>query len=512
MGSMSGSRQRPAAAAGEIDMLNVWSRFCFSGSVLCAFLYIALCSFDISPWRLVPWRPEVVPYCLGMAGCFFLFCSGRWLRILPRMWPLAACLALFLGWAAFATWLAGKGYPDQVARYALRSLVKHWGIPLCFIAWSAMTFSLLPQARARSLFFAATMTLAALNAMHILGEIAANAGVQPVKSFLISINHLFRLEKIGHGWWPPVFWEGRIRGLFAEPSHLAFALQPALGLFLYKSLQQRIWLLTVAAWLGIMVLGSITSGLLSFAIVLFLFLLPLLHRLYRRHAQGFSLLLATFFFVILLVAYPAAQRKYQQIQPYMEATASISTYVQEAHEGKNPVWRPLQINLNASSLNTRLVTSWLDIDMGLAHPLGVGFFLRGFYWQPLDNCDLSRSGEIRGYVLQAKDDPFRAIPPLNQYTCTFAEWGWPGLFLFCTMLTCFLLWILTCARKRHDMYLWCMACAFTGMCAAFMVIPLVNSHMIFIFIGYLYSIGICREQETAPIHSRTNPSSTPRFV
>ena len=174
-------------------MLNAWSRFCFNGSVLCVFLYIALCSFDISPWRLIPWRPEVVPYCLGMAGCCFLFCSGRWLRLLPRVWPLAAGLALFLGWAAFAAWLAGKGHPEQVARYALRSLVKHWGIPSCFIIWSAMTFSLLPRARAHSLFFAATMTLAALNGGHILGELAANAGIQPVKSFLISINHFFRL-------------------------------------------------------------------------------------------------------------------------------------------------------------------------------------------------------------------------------------------------------------------------------------------------------------------------------
>lgn len=507
---MSGSGQRPAAAAGETGMLNAWSRFCFNGSVLCVFLYIALCSFDISPWRLIPWRPEVVPYCLGMAGCCFLFCSGRWLRLLPRVWPLAAGLALFLGWAAFAAWLAGKGHPEQVARYALRSLVKHWGIPSCFIIWSAMTFSLLPRARARSLFFAATMTLAALNSVHILGELAANAGIQPVKSFLISINHFFRLEKIGHGWWPPVFWEGRIRGLFAEPSHLAFALLPALGLFLYKSLQQRIWLLAVAAWLGVMVLGAITSGLLSFAIVFFLFLLPALHRLYRRHARGFSLVLASLFCATLLAAWPLAQRKCQQMEPYIDAAASLCAYVHDAHEGKNPVWHPLQINLGASSLNTRLVTNWLDIDMGLAHPLGIGFFLRGFYWKPLDNCDLARSGEIRGYVLQARDDPFRGIPLLNQYTCIFAECGWPGLFLFCSMLFWFLLWTIACAKKRQDRYLWCIACAFTGMCAAFMVIPLVNFHMFFVFTGYLYSISSSREQETSPSRSRVKSTSTPK--
>ena len=148
--------------------------------------------------------------------------------------------------------------------------------------------------------------------------------------------------------------------------------------------------------------------------------------------------------------------------------------------------------------------------MGLAHPLGIGFFLRGFYWKPLDNCDLARSGEIRGYVLQARDDPFRGIPSLNQYTCIFAEEGWPGLFLFCAMLAGLLLRSVSRAIKHQDIYLWCMACVFAGICAAFMIISTHNSHMFFVFTGYLYSISSSREQETSPSRSRVKSTSTPK--
>ena len=472
------------------DFLHIWRTFCFSGTVVCVFLYIALCSFDISPWNLLRWRPEVVPFAFGVAGCCFLFGSGRWLGLLPRLWPLMVCVAIFLGWAFYVTWVASANHSPDVASFALKSLVKVWAIPFAFIVWSAMSFTLLPETRARRLFFAAMMILASLNAAHVLGELIANAGLTSVKSFLISINHYFRLEKIAHGWWPPVFWSGgRARGLFAEPLHMAFALLPALGLFLYKSLSNRLWLLAVAAWLSVMVVGKVTSGALCFCILVLLFYLPQMFRWARSHRRlGGMALVASL--CLCLLGIVAAERKYRQIEPWVEAASSLRAYVRDAHAGKNPECPSLQVDLKASSLNTRLVTNGLDIDIGLANPLGVGFCLRGFYWQPLENCDLSKGGEIRGYVLQAKDDPARGIPHLNQYTAIFAEFGWPGLLLFCGMTGGLFLCCMARAVKYKDSYLWGLGCVFAVMCMDFMITSFFSSHMFFVFVGYLYSLVI----------------------
>ena len=67
---------------------------------------------------------------------------------------------------------------------------------------------------------------------------------------------------------------------------------------------------------------------------------------------------------------------------------------------------------------------------GLSRVLGTGFYLRGFYWQPLDACSLERGSELRGFARQAGEDELRRVPPLNEYSVLLAEFGVPGLLLF----------------------------------------------------------------------------------
>lgn len=45
------------------------------------------------------------------------------------------------------------------------------------------------------------------------------------------INYLFYTPGVIHGWWPPLFFPGRMRSVFAEPSYLALYLAAALPLF-----------------------------------------------------------------------------------------------------------------------------------------------------------------------------------------------------------------------------------------------------------------------------------------
>ena len=68
----------------------------------------------------------------------------------------------------------------------------------------------------------------------------------------------------------------------------------------------------------------------------------------------------------------------------------------------------------------------LDMAAGLSRVLGTGFYLRGFYWQPLDACSLERGSELRGFARQAGEDELRRVPPLNEYSvlevkCPFVE-------------------------------------------------------------------------------------------
>ena len=119
----------------------------------------------------------------------------------------------------------------------------------------------------------------------------------------------------------------------------------------------------------------------------------------------------------------------------------------------------------------------------------MGFYLHGFYWQPLDVCTLKRAGEVRRFVQQAKEDKLRRIPPLNQYSVILAEFGVSGLLIFCIGCIAFLWQSICFSVQNKDPYVYSMACTFLGMLGALSSVGMMNALIFPLFSGYLYAIS-----------------------
>ena len=227
-----------------------FSRLCLWGSMACAFLSLALLSFDVFPWFRDPVLPHRPTYPLGIAGMALFILSGQWrgrmkehLLLLGGISGLAVLAALATAWGLQS--VPGDVAPDVWTGFLLWTL-----IPLAFWLWWAVMFSCLPCEQGKRLFHAAVLLLAVSNLAHILLEVLANHGATGIKDFLISINSWFRFECIDHGWWPPAYFTDRIRGLFAEPPHMAVGLIPVLGVVLALSGAKRLWLVWSAGALS----------------------------------------------------------------------------------------------------------------------------------------------------------------------------------------------------------------------------------------------------------------------
>lgn len=55
-----------------------FSRLCLWGAMACAFLSLALLSFDVFPWFRDPVLPHRPTYPLGIAGMALFILSGQW--------------------------------------------------------------------------------------------------------------------------------------------------------------------------------------------------------------------------------------------------------------------------------------------------------------------------------------------------------------------------------------------------------------------------------------------------
>ena len=107
-----------------------FSRLCLWGSTACAFLSLALLSFDVFPWYEVPFMPPRPMYPLACAGMLLFLLSGLWYgrmrdhRGLLLLWAaLIGCSVLRPGWdfRRYRTpslplfgwgWHAGSSYPS----------------------------------------------------------------------------------------------------------------------------------------------------------------------------------------------------------------------------------------------------------------------------------------------------------------------------------------------------------------------------------------------------------------
>lgn len=449
-----------------------FSRLCLWGSMACAFLSLALLSFDVFPWYEVPFMPPRPMYPLACAGMLLFLLSGRWYGHMREHRGLLFLWAALLGCSVLSTWLGLQGVPHNIAPAVWLGLARWFIVPFCFLLWWAVMFSCLPSSCGKRLFQAALLVLGLSNFAHIVLEILANHGAEGIKSFLVSINPWFRMECIGHGWWPPPYFTDRVRGLFAEPSHMAFGLLPVLGLLLACIMAGGPWYL--AAW------RRYSRRVLTLSCVL----------LVLAGAGGWTLL----------------QPQFERFGAVEQETDSILRFLEDSHAGLSPQCPELQGALEQNgSLGIRYVCTRLDMAAGLSRVLGTGFYLRGFYWQPLDACSLERGSELRGFVQQAKGDKLRRVPPLNEYSVLLAEFGVPGLLLFLGLCGMLLWRSVRFAARNRDWYVYAMACAFLGMLGAFISTGLMNALVFTFFAGYLYAISGQRHGATSGAGSTQVP-------
>lgn len=466
-----------------------FSRLCLWGSIGCAFLSLALLSFDVFPWFRDPVLPHRPTYPLGIAGMVLFLVSGQWRGRMKEHRMLSCGILAMTAIAGLATAWGLRSVPADIAPDVWEAFLLWTVIPLAFCLWWAVMFSSLPSAQGKKIFHAAVLLLALSNAAHIVLEILANHGAGGIKDFLVSINPWFRLERIGHGWWPPVYFTDRIRGLFAEPPHMAFGLLPVLGVVLALSGTRRLWLLGVACWGIVMWQGKVASGLLAFAVTCLAAVLPFYLAVLRRHRLPVLLLTAVLLAgggLVLKAGWPGVQARFL---PAFQEAESLVRFVQDSHAGR-PVHCPeLKGGLEVSSLAIRYVCARLDMEAGLSRPLGMGCLMQGWYWQPLEQCRLERGSELRGFVDGARNSKLRKYPPMNQYTTLLAETGLPGLLLFLGLCGMLLWRSVDCAVRHRDWYVYSMSCVFLGMLAAFLAITLKNATAFAFFAGYLYAIS-----------------------
>ena len=469
-----------------------YAEILFQASLVCAVLAIPLASLDVCTWWTISYFPERPSYLVALAGVFFWFLSGHWYREAPRHKALLVCVLIALLWSTFATVCGSLERKPGHLTFDYLLLYLNWRVwPLVFLIWMALAFSELQHNRIVKLLSLSLLLLFLPNLIHEVLEILANAGTSGVKDFLVNINPFFRKAKANGGWWPPVFFEGRVRGLFAEPSYMGFSLLPLFGYFVARLRKSWLYGLPLAALFVIYGCSKTYSGLLGVTAFL-IFLVILNDRLPRRMrwsvagcvcGLGMLLLVGWFAFGKQTDLGRNMAREFHNIE-------RLSSYCVAINAGQHPAVPKLDYRKTLpSSAGPRLTAIWLDITTALHAPLvGTGFYQRGFFLLPLAACDFQGT-EFGLWMRQATASPFRVVPQISEYTVLMAEFGFPGLFFFLLLYGFIGKQALRFSQKNNDYFLFCMTCSYCAMLVSAMFVSLINVVLFFYFSGILYALS-----------------------
>ncbi|MDL2290963.1 hypothetical protein LJC09_02520 [Desulfovibrio sp. OttesenSCG-928-F20] len=431
--------------------------------------------------------PERPAYVLSLIGMTSYFLSLNWLGQLRRHRTMLLLVGAFLFCGLGATLAGGLRLGGgDLLEFSLLNYLYRKVFPCLYVLWFAFLLSTLEEGARRRFFIGALLVLFIPNAAHMILENLGNFGLTAAKEFLIDINPWLRTENTSHGSWPPVYYTDRVRGLFAEPSHLAYAFIPLLGFFFHKIHEKLIYLLPLlllafSYFFKIPTLTGIVSlGIFFIAYVLRLFM-PVMSRRPGRAA-------------VCLLALSACALVYFSTLPLgthlgkeWQQAGHIAAYCKQAQD--DPSVAPPQLHIkNESRIFTRMTALRLETDIALEHPLGVGFYLSGFYWQPLRIWE-TQPQEIFRYVLYAFKKPVPVIPQLCEYSALACELGFPSLILFLALC----LYIGGLACKRHaqdrDTFLFYMIVSLVAFMAALFSFALKSGFMLYYFLGFLYAIS-----------------------
>ena len=466
-------------------------------SFACAFLSLALVSFDIFPYRLAGGFHPQLPYMISLAGALCYLASLEWRRHWRRHRTLLLIVGAFLLYGLVSTLLnASLRYERNLAVFSLLNYLERQAGAMAFMLWLAFLFSSLSDRGARRFFIAALMAMFLSNAVHMILELLANHGATGIKSFLIDINHWFRLEKVYWGNWPPPYYEDRVRGLFGEPAHLAYAFIPLLAFFLYRSRGSMVYIIPLL--LVLVSYGGVTptgTGILGAG---FLVLAFVVHRL-REKLPGRGAALAAGLALAAVLAVGGTLFSLRDRLPDYAAqwrtVDAIADYCRQAQA--DPALPPPELETrHFSRFIFRAVSTRLEWDLAWQHPFGVGYQLSGMYRKPLAafaRKDVAEMLRVRHAL--ARDGDVPVFPYFCEYTAIAAEQGIIGLLLF--LLLC--LYIGGRAYRRYtatgDVFILYMLFALPAFMFTLLSFALRTGLMFPYFLGFLYALGQFREAE-----------------
>ncbi len=389
-------------------------------SLSCAILVMVLWCFNYFPYRPFfedkSWQLQYPISILGIAS-FVLSCA--WFQTLMKNKILVIPIYLLSVW----------GYGMAV--------------------WFCMIFYLIPREKAKQIFIYSISFGFLLNAIHMILEAFANLGASNIKEFLMSINHYFRVEKLDGGWWPPSYYEGRIRGLYAEPGYLAGGILPVFGFcwYFYQKNSQKAWLIIpiilFAVFLWCYTLSGILSASLFFGLILLYEITKLIGLKKTIILTSFTGTLGIIAFILFILHSPLGHK----IQNTFVAASDLANHVILKNQDSTiDQFDYKNLPPTVPKIFTRATLFITHMQMGLDNPFGIGSHGRKKMWKALEDENMDGAGELKIYV------DLGITPALSEYTHLASQQGIVGLVIFLIIISYVFYQSITYYRTSKDIF------------------------------------------------------------
>lgn len=309
-----------------------------------------------------------------------------------------------------------------------------------------------------------TLVLCAILSFYSIFEINYLIGGNIGESFLSIINPIYMTIADTHNWWPPMFWNGQLRSLFAEPSFFGIytaMVIPILFSFYfdrkitYKSLTGRIVYICIVTML---VLSKARTATVLFCIEFFLLIMWIC--IYKRQywkkiiSIGVCTCMAFFLGLILMTQFNRETNSYQN-------NVSVESYVSQ---------NLTSVVGNKRSNNARFANVRATMLVGIQHPIfGVGYGLKDVYLDKNLQDDDRLVPEVANWsrIMYEKGPLKSSYPTLNQIAGVFAEEGLIGVLLFMTPILGIIIGVIKYRINSFDSERICLIISFIGLCCAF---------------------------------------------
>lgn len=268
--------------------------------------------------------------------------------------------------------------------------------------------------------------------IYSLIEIFYLAGNELAFEILGVITPYIHAIKDNSDWWPPLYWEGQLRSIFAEPSYFGIYIAFALPFLWYNiNISKKYKILYCLCCISICFCLFLTKSRTAMALLLGEIFLLLVFLFYLRN----KIYLKNTILIIICI-----------IISFISSNIFISNTMNR--NSNNNVEKYIEENITSvASTKERSNTARYSIiianlKIGLEHPLiGVGTNLRHAYIPEKLPLMSKQSDEIKMWLYnQKKEGILKAVfPSLGEYSTRFAENGILGLisFLFPTIILLF---------------------------------------------------------------------------